>query len=177
MMTTVWIAFGSNLGERLAFIEQALEALSEKLTDFRASSIYETAPIDCEAGAPAFLNGVCGGQTSMGASSLLAWLHELETQAGRQRRYKHAARTLDLDLLFYGQQCLQEPGLTLPHPRLAERAFVLKPLVELAPELQHPGLNKSIRELWLAFSAAHPKPQVSPFAPCPSPWRALPERS
>lgn len=128
------VALGANLGDAIAAVRQALQALGSLPYTrlLRASSLYRTAP--WEATGPDFINAVALLQTDLPAPHLLAELQALEQAAGRERPYLNAPRTLDLDLLFYGEGCIQSPTLTVPHPRLWERAFVLVPLAEIAPE-------------------------------------------
>jgi len=104
-----------------------------------SSSLYRSAPV--EAGGPDFINAVAAIDTTLTPGALLAALQAIELQHGRQRPYRHAPRTLDLDLLLHGQVAQADPVLTLPHPRLHQRAFVLQPLLELAPSLVVPGLG------------------------------------
>lgn len=134
MSVLACVALGANLGDAAAAVRQALLALgSLPYTQLlRASSLYRTAP--WEASGPDFINAVALLQTDLPAPHLLAELQALEKAAGRERPYLNAPRTLDLDLLFYGEGRIQSPTLTVPHPRLWERAFVLVPLAEIAPE-------------------------------------------
>lgn len=129
-----YVAIGANLGDALQTVLRACDALtrlpSTRLTG--RSRLYRTAPY--EAQGPDFVNAVAQIETRLTAPDLLDALQALENQAGRQRPYLHAPRTLDLDLLFYGQACMDSARLTLPHPRWRERAFVLYPLADLAPD-------------------------------------------
>ncbi|MFN4360066.1 MAG: 2-amino-4-hydroxy-6-hydroxymethyldihydropteridine diphosphokinase [Hylemonella sp.] len=132
---TAYVALGANLGDALATVRQALhdlDALPETRRT-RASALYRSAPVD--ASGPDYINAVAELQTRLSAHELLAQLQRLEQQAGRERPWRNAPRTLDLDLLLYGELRLDDPVLTLPHPRMAERAFVLRPLAEIAPSL------------------------------------------
>jgi 2-amino-4-hydroxy-6-hydroxymethyldihydropteridine diphosphokinase len=140
---TAYVALGANLGDAAAALAQAVQALSRlPLTQMRqASSLYKTAPLDTDSGrqAPApgkdYFNAVVALQTGLSAPALLDQLQQLELQAGRQRPYRNAPRTLDLDLLLYGSASIASARLTVPHPRMWQRAFVLVPLAEIAPEL------------------------------------------
>jgi len=129
-----YVAIGANLGNALPTVLRAFEALAllpaTRVTG--RSRLYRTAPY--EAQGPDFVNAVAQIDTRLTAPDLLDALQALENQAGRQRPYLHAPRTLDLDLLFYGQACMDSARLTLPHPRWRERAFVLHPLADLAPD-------------------------------------------
>ena len=148
MMPQVFIALGSNLSDRLKSLERAQDLIRKisKIFGFRVSPVYETDPV----GGPKqrkYLNAVVEFETDLSPQELLTKLLEIETQLGRKRSVKNAPRTIDLDLLFYGDQIIHEPGLTVPHPRLHERWFVLKPLSDLAPEWVHPTMKKTVKEL------------------------------
>ena len=128
------VALGANLGDAVATVNQALRdvAALPHTQLLKASSLYRSAPY--EAQGPEFINAVAMLQTHLSALDLLYALQALELQSGRERPYKNAPRTLDLDVIFYGEAVLSTPELTLPHPRWAERAFVLMPLAEVWPE-------------------------------------------
>ncbi len=130
---TAFVGLGANLGDARAAVQAALRALNElPLTRLvQCSRLYRSAPY--EASGPDFINAVAQLETSVTAPALLGLLQALENAAGRQRPYANAPRTLDLDLLLYGDASIDSPRLTVPHPRLHERAFVLLPLAELAP--------------------------------------------
>ena len=131
---SAWIGLGANLGDRLATLRPALSAMGA-LPGTRVqgvSSLYGSAPVD--AGGPDYLNAVAQVQTTLAPHALLAQLQAIELAAGRERPYRNAPRTLDLDILLYGDEVIDTPTLTVPHPRLHERAFVLRPLAELAPD-------------------------------------------
>jgi 2-amino-4-hydroxy-6-hydroxymethyldihydropteridine diphosphokinase len=133
-----WIGLGANLGDALGTLRDAADALGQ-LPDSRRvalSSVYRTAPID--AGGPDYLNAVAAIDTALEPLALLAALQAIEQAHGRERPYRNAPRTLDLDLLLHGEQVLDTPTLTLPHPRLHERAFVLLPLIEADPSACDP---------------------------------------
>ncbi|WP_348756342.1 2-amino-4-hydroxy-6-hydroxymethyldihydropteridine diphosphokinase [uncultured Aquincola sp.] len=137
----IFVGLGANLGDARATLEAALAALAA-LPDTRLmarSSYYRTAPVD--AGGPDYLNAVAELRSSLAPEALLDALQAIEQQHGRERPYRNAPRTLDLDLLLVGALRLDTPRLTLPHPRLHQRAFVLAPLAELAPELAIYGLG------------------------------------
>ncbi len=139
MNTPAWVGVGANLGDAgrtLCAAAAALGALPH--TELAAlSSVYRSAPIDSQG--PDYLNAVALLQTDLEAPDLLAELQRIEREHGRQRPYRNAPRTLDLDLLMYADRCIVTPALTLPHPRAHLRAFVLRPLAELAPDLVLPG--------------------------------------
>ncbi len=136
---TAYVALGANLGDPRAAVLQAFEALARlPLTHVTArSALYQTAPH--EAQGPDFVNAVARIDTRLSAPDLLDALQALENQAGRLRPYVHAPRTLDLDLLFYGDARMHSPRLTLPHPRWRERAFVLYPLADVWPQRVSPA--------------------------------------
>jgi 2-amino-4-hydroxy-6-hydroxymethyldihydropteridine diphosphokinase len=128
------VALGANLGDAVVTVRQALHDVAglPQTQIFKASSLYRSAPY--EAQGPDFINAVALVQTQLSPHELLHALQALELQSGRERPYKNAPRTLDLDLIFYGDVALATPELTLPHPRWQERAFVLQPLAEVWPE-------------------------------------------
>jgi 2-amino-4-hydroxy-6-hydroxymethyldihydropteridine diphosphokinase len=129
---------GSNLGDRLANLRYGLRAIALHASDLVVSGVYETEPVGCEDQGP-FLNACCVGWTRLTARQLLSELKDAERRAGRARGGpRFGPRTLDLDLLLYGGRVVVDEHLTVPHPRLHERAFVLVPLAELAPEWQVP---------------------------------------
>lgn len=129
------VALGANLGDARATVSDAIAALDRlpQTRLLRASALYRSAP--WEASGPDFINAVAAVETGLGAHELLRALQALELQAGRERPYRNAPRTLDLDLLLYGDAVIDTPDLSVPHPRLRERAFVLLPLAEIAPAL------------------------------------------
>ena len=129
------VALGANLGDARATVSAAIAALDQlpQTRLLRASGLYRSAP--WEASGPDFINAVAAIETGLDAHELLRALQALELQAGRERPYRNAPRTLDLDLLLYGDAVIDTPDLSVPHPRLRERAFVLLPLAEIAPAL------------------------------------------
>ena len=138
-LVTAYIALGANLGDARATVRAALAALDglPQTRLLRASGLYRTAP--WEASGPDFINAVAAVETGLDAHELLRALQALELQAGRERSYRNAPRTLDLDLLLHGDAIIDTPELIVPHPRLRERAFVLVPLAEIAPALVTPA--------------------------------------
>lgn len=143
-MTVAYVGLGANLGEPRRQVEQALRELGgiPRTRVVKASSLYRSAPVGY-ASQPEFVNAVAQVETGLTAAQLLAELQAIETRHGRSRSFANAPRTLDLDLLLFGQAVLAQRNLTLPHPRMHERAFVLVPLVEIAPEVTLPGLGKA----------------------------------
>jgi 2-amino-4-hydroxy-6-hydroxymethyldihydropteridine diphosphokinase len=129
------VGIGANLGDAAATVRQAIQDLGQlpQTRLLRASSLYASAPF--EAAGPDYINAVAQLETTLTAPALLHALQGLERRAGRERPYRNAPRTLDLDLLLFGSATVHSPQLTVPHPRLNERAFVLLPLAEIAPQL------------------------------------------
>lgn len=148
-MTQVYLGLGSNLGDRQQLLCAARAALAAKqqLRVTGASALYQSAPVGGPTGQPAFLNAVLEVETALSAPQLLALCLAVETRFGRQRQEHWGPRTLDIDLLDYGGIICGAPELTLPHPRLHARAFVLVPLAEVAPGWRHPQLGRSAAEL------------------------------
>ena len=145
-MATVYLGLGSNLGDREQNLTEAVELLARRVRVEQVSSVYETAPVGYK-DQPWFLNAVCRVSASLSPEQVLALAREIEAALGRVRSFPNAPRTIDVDVLFYGNEVVNTPQLTVPHPRLAERAFVLVPLAELAPELVHPLSGKTVMEM------------------------------
>ncbi len=146
----IYLSLGSNLGDRAKNLERAIESLSEfGMRILRRSSIYETEPVDFLA-QPWFLNCVVEAETSLAPRQLLEELQAIERKLGSKKLVPRGPRIIDLDVLFYESNVIQEARMQIPHPRLAERRFVLVPLAELAPELRHPVLRKTAAELLAA---------------------------
>lgn len=139
-MPIAYVALGANLADPVAQVRAALDALTRVPESrlLRASSLYRTAPVGIHR-QPDFINAVAALETSLGPHALLAELFAIEAQFGRRRDFHHAPRTLDLDLLLYDAESIETPDLKLPHPRMHLRAFVLAPLVEIAPDCRIPG--------------------------------------
>lgn len=154
------LALGSNLGDRLAHLRAGrdfLLALHEGPGPPALSPVYETDPVGCPPGSPAFLNAVLEIETSLDPATLLARLAACEQQLGRPaRRATNAPRPLDLDLLYAGDTSLDLPDLTVPHPRLAQRRFVLQPLAAIRPQLILPGQSLTVTQLLAALPDAPP---------------------
>lgn len=136
---TAYVALGANLGDAAGALREAMQVLAQMpgISGLRCSLLYRSAPVD--ASGPDFINAVAELRTVLTAPDLLDALQAIETDAGRLRPYRHAPRTLDLDLLLYGSASVASARLTVPHPRMWQRAFVLLPLAELAPHLVSTG--------------------------------------
>jgi len=143
----VAIALGSNLGDRLGHLHRAIDHLRHDLADLRVSTIIETAPVDVPDEQPPYLNAAVVGRYAGTADELLQRLHALEAALGRTRARPRAARTLDLDLILFGNLIVKKPGLEIPHPRFRERQFVLEPLREIAADWVDPITGKTIQDL------------------------------
>jgi 2-amino-4-hydroxy-6-hydroxymethyldihydropteridine diphosphokinase len=146
---TAYIAIGANLGEREKTMRRALELLNE-IADVRVtriSSFMENPAIGGPADSPAFLNGVAEVETTLSPDALLDRLLDIEKQLGRVRREKWEPRAIDLDMILFGNQVVNTDRLTIPHPLMHARRFVLEPLVEIAPDISHPVLKQTVRAL------------------------------
>lgn len=145
-MATVYLALGSNQGDRQQNIETAVALLSPQVRVERLSSLYQTRPQGFRE-QPMFLNAVLWGRTSLAPQALLQRAKEIEGELGRRPSFPNAPRPIDIDILFYDDRVMDTPGLVIPHPRLSERAFVLVPLMEIAPHLRHPGTGQGVSEM------------------------------
>jgi len=154
-MVIAYLGLGSNLGNRLAFLRGGRDRLISRfdIVLLRASGIFETEAVGGPPDNPPFLNTVLEIETSLSPRDLLAACQSVEDEFGRTRPMEWAPRTLDIDLLMYGEATISETDLQVPHPRLHERNFVLAPLNELAPDLIHPVLQKPIRVLTAELAA------------------------
>ena len=144
----VAVAIGSNLGDRHAHLRFAQEQLGRLLGGLKISSLYETAPVGVVGSQPDFLNAAAVGETLLEPDALLDALLAIEAARGRERPFPGAARTLDLDLILFADRVIEEPRLRVPHPRFRERAFVLQPLAEIAPDMRDPVTGRTVGELW-----------------------------
>ena len=143
---TVYLGLGSNMGERKDNLNRALDLLSQRLRMGKVSSVYDTEPVG-NVNQSRFLNLVCQAYTGLSPMGILTLAKGIELMLGRFPGKPDAPRPIDIDILFYGDQVIETPELVIPHPRLSERAFVLFPLAEIAPDLVHPVSGKTIKEL------------------------------
>lgn len=146
-MTLAYLLLGGNLGDRFAQVSIALQSIEKEVGPvICASSVYETQAWGTE-NQPAYLNQVIAVDTELTVRELLETIQKIEVKLGRTREEKWGSRLIDIDILFYGNECIHEPDLTVPHPYLSQRKFTLVPLEEIASDLVHPVLNKTVREL------------------------------
>ena len=142
----VLLGLGANIGDPLGQLARAVEALRAMLDDVAVSSVYRTAPVGYD-DQPDFYNLVVRGTTRLPPEDLLARILDVERSLGRERTFRNAPRTIDVDILAYGGAVIETPSLTVPHPGIPTRGFVLHPLAEVAPEWRHPVLRQTAREL------------------------------
>ena len=146
-----YLGLGSNTGNREANLAQALRMLPDQVVVNKVSSIYESEPVGFK-NQPWFLNAVCSASTDLNPQKLLDYVKHIESQLGRALSFRNAPRPIDVDILFYGNVVLHSKNLIIPHPRLAERAFVLHPLSEINPLLFHPLKGNTIGQLLIALT-------------------------
>jgi 2-amino-4-hydroxy-6-hydroxymethyldihydropteridine diphosphokinase len=143
MATVVYLALGSNVGERDRNLREAMRLLGESSIQVtKISSIYETEPVDY-IDQPWFLNAALEARTDLSADQLLATLRDIETKMGSKKAFAKGPRLIDLDILLFGEETIAKPDLQVPHPRMLRRNFVLVPLAEIAPDLRHPSWHAS----------------------------------
>jgi len=148
MIAEVLIALGSNLGNRRKNIFNAIEKIKKNIEIMRISTLYRTEPQEGVSG-NWFLNGVLSGKTCLSPEELLEFLQSVEQEMGRPENHKkNTARTIDLDILFYDNCIIKKPHLRIPHPKINTRDFVLKGLVEIAPDFEHPEVKTTIKQMW-----------------------------
>lgn len=171
-MATVYMALGSNLGDRQQNIERAVALLPPRVRVERLSSLYQTRPQGFRE-QPMFLNAVLRGRTSLSPRALLRRAKEVEEELGRRPSFPNAPRPIDIDILLYDDQVMDTPDLVIPHPHLSQRAFVLVPLSEIAPQLQHPGTGHTASEMLARLrrqgeDGVEPWPEIDegPWPPC-----------
>jgi 2-amino-4-hydroxy-6-hydroxymethyldihydropteridine diphosphokinase len=146
MHRRVYLSLGSNVGDRAAYLSTAIDRIGALGKVTAISSFYETEPVEFAA-QPWFLNCVVELDTEKMPKQLLAAILDIEKEMGRRRVLKKGPRTLDIDILLFGNSIIKTKGLAIPHPAMHERRFVLEPLAEIAPELRHPILKRTVREL------------------------------
>ena len=146
MYKTIYLSLGSNLGDRAANLRRAIERLAALGTVEAVSAFYETEPVELTA-QPWFLNCAVKFDTERMPRQLIAGILNLEQNMGRQRIQKNGPRIIDIDILLFGTSVIDMPSLTVPHPKLHERRFVLEPLVEIAPDVRHPVFKRTMRQL------------------------------
>ena len=142
---SIYLGLGTNLGDRERNLQDAIESLSKEMKVLSVSSPYDTEPVG-KTDQPRFLNIVCGVSTRLSPEGLLALAKGIEGKMGRRGRTGEP-RTIDIDILLYGDIVIKQPDLVIPHPRMAERAFVMVPLAEIAPELVHPVTWEKIKDM------------------------------
>ena len=151
-MDRIAVALGSNCGDRRGHLDYAVAMLKTFLANFSVSRYYDTVPVGVSGPQALYLNAAAVGDTTMSARALLDALLTIENERGRERPYPNAPRTLDLDVILFGDAIFEEPGLSVPHPRFRERRFVLQPLADVAPDLRDPVSGKTIAELLTAVA-------------------------
>jgi len=146
VMVEAYLGLGSNLGDREQNLARAIDLLAQRVKIEKSSSLYVTEPVDY-GDQPLFLNAVCRIQTSLTPDDLLGLAKRIEAALGRKPSFRNGPRPIDIDILFYGDSVVDLPHLTIPHPRLPERAFALVPLAEIAPNLVHPLSGQTVKEM------------------------------
>jgi len=146
-MHTIFLALGSNVGNKKQNIKKAVKELERHVTAIKVAKLYETQPMYYE-NQDLFINTVLKGQTLLSPKELLAFVKFTEEELGRQKRFPNGPREIDIDILFYNNLIYESANLIIPHPRITERAFVLQPFMDLEPDFVHPVLGKTMKELF-----------------------------
>lgn len=146
-MSEIFLGLGSNVGDRHKNLQKSIEILSQNIKITKLSNIYETKPVGVE-NQPDFLNMALMGETDLDCLTLFNFVKETEKKVGRVQRYRWGPREIDIDILFYDDLIFESENLKIPHPRLHQRDFVLKPLMDLNPDFVHPVFKKTIKELY-----------------------------
>lgn len=163
MKKTAYLSLGSNLGDRAGNLRGAIERLKELGVVTAVSSFYETEPVEVAGPQPWYLNCAVALETELMPRQLLAGTRAIEAAMGRRRESLRAPRTVDIDIVMFGDTVSKKEGLTIPHPAMHRRRFVLEPLAEIAPEVVHPVLHQSAAELLRALPAGEGQAQVRKF--------------